>query len=182
MKKVGIYIDGRNFELGTMGLLGIENTNNLEELHSKFDINLFIQKITINKQVISKNYYRGIPKINYFSENLCKNVNISINKLIKKGFYVYKGNFTRTRSEKGVDVRLALDIVRDSRDNKIDIVFLFSNDTDLLEAIKDARGHGIKVFHCVFKINSKLYSANNALSVNSDNRLILNQQLLESIF
>jgi uncharacterized LabA/DUF88 family protein len=36
---------------------------------------------------------------------------------------------------------LALDIVRDSRDKKIDIVFLFSNDTDLVEAVKDVKIH-----------------------------------------
>ena len=105
---------------------------------------------------------------------------IKIWNIFKKWFKIYKWHFTRQKAEKWVDVRLALDIVRDSRDKKIDIVFLFSNDTDLLEAIKDAQSHWVKVFHCIFKVKSKLYSPNRALSVNSDQKLILNRQLLES--
>ena len=100
--------------------------------------------------------------------------------LSKKWFHVYKWHFTQLRAEKWVDVRLALDIVRDARDKKVDIIFLFSNDTDILEAIKDAQSHGVQVFHCVFKVDSQVYALNIALSVNADKRLILNRQLLES--
>jgi uncharacterized LabA/DUF88 family protein len=34
---------------------------------------------------------------------------------------------------------LALDLVKDARDKKVDIIYLFSNDTDLIEAIKDVK-------------------------------------------
>ena len=72
-------------------------------------------------------------------------------------------------------------MVRDARDKKVDIIYLFSNDTDLIEAVKDVKTHWTKIYHCIFKFqNEKCYKPNNALSVNSDQRLILNKQLLNN--
>jgi uncharacterized LabA/DUF88 family protein len=180
MEKIWIYIDWRNFELWVMELLWIKNKNELEKIHKIIDLDIFIKKISIEKTIIYKNFYRWIPKPSLFSKEICKNVGIFVNGLTKKWFKIYKWHFTRKKSEKWVDVRLALDIVRDSRNKDINIVFLFSNDTDLLEAIKDAKLHWVEIYHCIFKIDSKVYYPNNALSVNSHKRLILNRQLLES--
>jgi uncharacterized LabA/DUF88 family protein len=41
--------------------------------------------------------------------------------------------------EKGVDVRMALDIVRYALDNKYDVALIFSQDQDLSEAVDDVR-------------------------------------------
>ena len=100
---------------------------------------------------------------------------------VENGINVYKWHFTLQKAEKWVDVRIALDMVRDARDKKVDVIYLFSNDTDLIEAVKDVKTHQVKIYHCIFKSeNEKWYKANNALSVNSDKRLILNKQLLNN--
>lgn len=41
--------------------------------------------------------------------------------------------------EKGIDIRLALDIVRDALENRFDIALLFSQDQDLTEAADEVR-------------------------------------------
>ena len=41
--------------------------------------------------------------------------------------------------EKGIDVRLALDVVRDALDNRYDVALLFSQDQDLTEVAKEVR-------------------------------------------
>lgn len=52
------------------------------------------------------------------------------------------GGTTETRNiprEKGIDVRLALDVVRLARENQYDVAILFSQDQDLAEAIEDVK-------------------------------------------
>lgn len=41
--------------------------------------------------------------------------------------------------EKGIDLRIGLDIVRLSRDNQLDVAVIFSQDQDLAEAVKDLK-------------------------------------------
>ena len=51
------------------------------------------------------------------------------------------GTFTVTLvgQEKGVDVRIALDIVRFALEKKYDVAFIFSQDQDLSEAVEDVK-------------------------------------------
>ena len=41
--------------------------------------------------------------------------------------------------EKGIDVRIALDIVRHALDDKYDVALIFSQDQDLSEAVDDVK-------------------------------------------
>lgn len=53
--------------------------------------------------------------------------------------------------EKGVDVQIAVDMVRGAIKNEYDICYLFSSDTDLIPAIKTARDEGKKVIYVAFE-------------------------------
>jgi uncharacterized LabA/DUF88 family protein len=44
-----------------------------------------------------------------------------------------------TPVEKGIDVRIALDVIRLTRGNQLDVVILFSQDQDLAEVVADVR-------------------------------------------
>lgn len=179
-KKCWIYIDWRNFEIWVFNTLWLDVNKSFDDIY-RLNLDKFLSEITLDSENIFINYYRGIPGNNLFEEKIVKEVWKYINYLIKLWIKVYKWHFTFQKAEKWVDVRLALGMVRDSRDKKIDIIYLFSNDTDLIEAIKDVKTHWIKIFHCVFKTkNDKWYKPNNALSVNSDKRLILNNQLIKN--
>lgn len=181
MKKSWIYIDGRNFEIWILNLIWADLNKEFNKIYN-FNLNSFFENISNNSEIVVKNYYRWIPKSNLFRKEIVKEVGIFANYLVKTGLKLFKWHFTYQKAEKWVDVRIALDLVRDARDKKINIIYLFSNDTDLIEAVKDVKTHWVKIFHCVFNIhNWKWYKSNNALSVNSDKRLILNKQILESL-
>ena len=53
--------------------------------------------------------------------------------------------------EKGVDVQIAVDMVRGAIKNEYDTAYLFSSDTDLIPAIKTAREEGKKVVYVTFE-------------------------------
>lgn len=55
------------------------------------------------------------------------------------------GRFGREGEQKGVDLRIGLDLVTHARNGAADIFFLVSGDDDLTEAVEEAQGHGVEV-------------------------------------
>jgi uncharacterized LabA/DUF88 family protein len=53
--------------------------------------------------------------------------------------------------EKGVDVRLAVDIVSMAQEKKYDVAIVLSSDTDLIPAMQKAIGHKRQVVHIGFE-------------------------------
>lgn len=51
----------------------------------------------------------------------------------------------KTFHEKGVDVRLAVEMIRFARENKYDIAYLLSSDTDLVAAVEEVQSFGKKI-------------------------------------
>ena len=49
--------------------------------------------------------------------------------------------------EKGVDVRLAVEMIRFARKNQYDIAYLISSDTDLVPAVQEVQSFGKKVHY-----------------------------------
>lgn len=56
-----------------------------------------------------------------------------------------------TFHEKGVDVQMAVDMVRGAIKGEYDVVYLISSDTDLLPAIKTAKDEGKQVIYVGFE-------------------------------
>lgn len=67
---------------------------------------------------------------------------------IKLGYLLMSGGVYH---EKGVDVQVAVDIVRGSIKNEFDICYLISSDTDLLPAIETAKDEGKKIIYVGFE-------------------------------
>ncbi len=55
------------------------------------------------------------------------------------------GRRSYSGEQKGVDLRLGLDLVRQARNRAIDIAYLLSGDDDLSEAVGEAQDHGVQV-------------------------------------
>jgi hypothetical protein len=55
------------------------------------------------------------------------------------------GRRSPTGEQKGVDVRLGLDLATHGRNHLADVMYLLSGDDDLTEAVEEAQGHGIQV-------------------------------------
>ena len=75
--------------------------------------------------------------------------------------------------EKGVDVQIAVDLVRGAIKNEYDTAYLFSSDTDLLPAIKTARDEGKKVIYVAFE-----NMISRALQKNCSSYVVITQKML----
>lgn len=148
-QKILVQFDGSNFYNKVKTIL--------PNLHlTNFDYFSFAKKITkVNPhQVI---YYVGeIKKYpgNAKSQRLYSNqqslfLNLRKQKIdIRLGYLLFSGG---KYHEKGVDVQIAVDLVRGAIKNEYDICYLISSDTDLLPAIKTARDEGKTIIYVAFE-------------------------------
>lgn len=138
MERVAIYFDGSNTynKLKTLGLP--------EEGH-RFDFSAFVAHIVSGRDLISKRYYVGIVRNHDHSEKsetLVRKQQQFLETLrsasfeIKPGRIMYDGGRIR---EKGVDVKLAVDLVIGAADDLYDTAMIVSSDTDLIPAIRYVR-------------------------------------------
>ncbi len=137
-EKVAVYIDGSN-TYNKLKKLG------LPEEDKRFDFSAFVSHIVGERQLVSKRYYVGIVRNHdstHKSEKLVRKQQQFLETLRSTGFEVKPGRIMydggRIR-EKGVDVKLAVDLVIGAADDLYDIAIIVSSDTDLVPAIKYAR-------------------------------------------
>lgn len=171
-ERVCVYIDGSNFynRLKETGLL----TNG-----KKFDYNAFIKNLAGERNCVSKRYYVGI--ISNFdnsakSQFMVKNQQKFLSALEKEGFDIkrgkilYDGNKIR---EKGVDVKLATDLIIGAVDNLYDTAVVVSSDTDLIPAILYIKYKKKRVEYVGFSSKPSM-----GMIANSDIRRLLTPQEL----
>lgn len=53
----------------------------------------------------------------------------------------------RSFHEKGVDVKIAVEMIRFARENAYDVAYLLSSDTDLVPAVEEVKSFGKKVWY-----------------------------------
>ncbi len=136
---VVVYMDGSNTynKLKSLGL---------PESDKRFDFDGFISYLATGKKLMSKRYYVGIVR-NHDNTEKGEKMARSQQKfleglrncgfVIKQGRIMYDGK-DRIR-EKGVDVKMAIEIVTGAVDNYYDTAIVVSSDTDLIPAIKYVR-------------------------------------------
>lgn len=74
--------------------------------------------------------------------------------LEKQNILIYKGFMLKNDGkyhEKGVDVKIAVEIVAGALKNKYDECYLFSSDTDIIPAIEEAKNVGKKIIYVGFE-------------------------------
>lgn len=152
--KVAVFIDGSNF---------YRKLKNLHVQHtSKFHYADFINNLCGNHQISYIGYYVGLvkkEKNNPKSQVLYSNQQklFSFLQLTIPNIRIVKGHiqhFNGTYQEKGVDVRLALDVFRLAADSQYDCGILVSSDSDLIPAIKFAQNkYNKKILYIGFKHN-----------------------------
>ena len=137
-ERVAVYFDGSN-TYNKLKALG------LPEDDKRFDFSAFVSHIVGERKLISKRYYVGIVRnhdLSEKSEKLVRKQQQFLETLrstdfeVKPGRIMYDGGRIR---EKGVDVKLAVDLVIGASDNLYDTAVVVSSDTDLIPAIKYAR-------------------------------------------
>jgi uncharacterized LabA/DUF88 family protein len=55
------------------------------------------------------------------------------------------GRINHSGEQKGVDLRIGLDLATHGRNRVVDVIYLVSGDDDLTEAVEEAQGHGVQV-------------------------------------
>lgn len=146
MKKAFVFIDGSNFYFRLKEL-----TSRLNSKYSLLDFNFrkFAEWLAKPNQLVEIHYYLGTVsrrKNDSKSEELYADQQRLFRKLQKQNIIITLGQLIRhpdkTYHEKGVDVRLAVEMIRFARENKYDIAYLVSSDTDLVAAVEEVQSIG----------------------------------------
>lgn len=145
-----VFIDGSNFykKLTSLGFLKL----------LEFDYAGFASFLAQGHPLIERRYYIGAvrnddksPK----SEKLHCNQQKLLENLTKHGFsytlgYLLKGT-DGVYHEKGVDVQIAIDVVKAAYEATCKRIYLVTSDTDLIPAIQLAKNKGVEVIYVGFK-------------------------------
>lgn len=151
-ERVAVYIDGGNF-YRRLKDSEINFPNGV-----KFDYDKFIEFLLGKRELISKRYYVGIVR-NFNnsekSEKLVKSQQKFLSELEKLDFVIKRGRivYDGTIREKGVDVKIATDLIVGATDDIYDTAIIVSSDTDLIPAIKYIKHKGKKVEYVGFSHN-----------------------------
>jgi len=159
MERVKIYIDGGN----TYKALFKESTNlkdnslipRIVPPGKKFNYKEFSLFLASDRNLCGRGYYVGIVRdYNHTqkSEDMVIKQQKFLAKLENDGFIIERGKIVYDHEirEKGVDVKIAIDVVIDGIEDKYDTAIIVSSDTDLIPAIKYVQSKGKKVEYIGF--------------------------------
>ena len=148
MTRTIILIDGGNFyfklkELKFRGLL-------------KFDFASFAKFLAGNSKIVQATYYVGAVKVT--RSRKARKMHADQQRLLAHlrscGFNYYLGYLLKTAGgfkEKGVDVKIAADLLLGACQDKYDQAFLVSSDSDLVPAVEGAQELGKIITYVGFK-------------------------------
>ncbi len=158
-ERVKIYIDGGNTYKALFADYKNSKDNSLipriVPKGSKFSYKNFALFLASGRDICGKGYYVGIVK-NYDhtqkSQDMVMNQQKFLAKLENDGFLIERGKIVYDHKirEKGVDVKIAIDIVIDCIEDKYDTAIVVSSDTDLIPAIKYVQSRGKHVEYIGF--------------------------------
>ena len=146
-----IFIDGNNFYYKLKDFVSKE-TGLLKLLD--FNFRDFSKNLVKDNSLVEIRYYVGAVKRQNGenkekSDKLYANQQKLIAKLQQQNIQVILGNLIqhpdKSFHEKGVDVRIAVEMIRFAREDKYDTAYLLSSDTDLVPAIEEVKSFNKKV-------------------------------------
>jgi len=161
-----LFIDGENFLHKVEDVLKKENVKikkgNLSKINLNFLLNKAFEKYKIKRKIFYAAKLHFHPKTKEKSIELILFQRYLKTNLQKQGFeFLIAGNVRgqevtvdhKTKiifREKGVDVKIAVDLVTLSADKKIKTAILCSSDSDLQPAVEEAQKRGVKVVYLGF--------------------------------
>ncbi|MEK7141677.1 MAG: NYN domain-containing protein [Patescibacteria group bacterium] len=164
-----LFIDGENFLHKVEDALKESGTSRYKIDTNRLDFSSLIAEVLTGYNIVKKTFY--VAKLRMFEETREKS-RILIHKqrvlkqtLEKQGFEVLiagnvrpqaitqDGKSTYVFKEKGVDVKIAVDLVSLCCDKKMDTAILCSSDSDLQPAITEIKRRGVQVVYLGFEIS-----------------------------
>lgn len=90
------------------------------------------------------------------------------------------GRLSYSGEQKGVDVRLGLDLATQGRQRVVDVMYLVTGDDDLTEAVEEAQSHGVQVILLpVPDINGRPHALSKHLLRESDGVLVIDTETID---
>ncbi|KKQ75409.1 MAG: hypothetical protein US96_C0011G0007 [Candidatus Woesebacteria bacterium GW2011_GWB1_38_5b] len=187
MSKVILFIDGENFTNKIEEVLKSEGVGKYKENLALIDLDKLFKEALKGFEVSRKIFYAAKlhihPETKKKSEELISFQRKLRNNLIKYGFeFVLAGNVRAQKvgnrlifREKGVDVRIAVDLVSLSCDRKLETAIICSSDSDLQPAIKEIKNRKTEVVYLGFENNPNkglAYTANRTILLRNSEVLV----------
>lgn len=154
-KKVAVFIDGSNFYFKLKTLV----PHKMDLIHYRYR-DLIKNYLNADETISYIGYYVGVVRDDGKHKNSAKAQELRRHQQqlfaelgkqkvnVVRGYLLdYEGRFM----EKGVDVRLAIDIVTMAYEKQYDTAFVVSSDTDLIPAIQKAQSRKREVVHIGFE-------------------------------
>jgi len=172
MERLTIIIDGSNFyhRLKKVGLRSLLT----------FDYRAFSTLLIRDRQLFSAGYYIGAIREEEGNEKtkmLMSNQRRLTGRLRNCGYKICFGDIIKTDGiyhEKGVDVRMAVDLLVGAYEDTYDTAILISSDTDLIPALTKVRSMGKKIEYIGFS-----HKPSHAMIAHSDIRRLLTKEDLD---
>ncbi len=181
MEKIMVFVDGNNFYRGCKDNLGRVDVDiaKLGHIFAKILSSTLIRTYYYNAWISDRFDPIGHEKQRKFFESLERAPQLTV----KFGRLIYhpmreggiEGRFFPT--EKGIDVQIAVDMIRIGLLKACDTVVLVSGDSDFIHAITFVKDLGLNV--CVANFSK---GASRELLSHSDQRILLSEELLSPVF
>lgn len=179
-EKVAVYIDGSNFYFKMRS-----PDVNLDNL-TKFNYRGLAEWLALKREIISCRYYIGVVRAeenNSKAQGLRREQQKLFSHLTSPGqnFVIKRGYLMKNDGkyhEKGVDVKLATDLLIGAYENIYDTAIVISSDTDLIPAIKKVKHLGKKVEYIGFAHQPSIALQKGATL----SRLLIKEELEQFVF
>ncbi|OGK16124.1 hypothetical protein A2690_01655 [Candidatus Roizmanbacteria bacterium RIFCSPHIGHO2_01_FULL_39_12b] len=184
-----LLIDGENFLHKVKDVLKENKIDPKQADISRIDINFLLVKSLGQYRISRKIFYAA--KLHFNEETKKKSMELILQQrylktqLIKQGFEFLIGGNVRSQKvgneiifrEKGVDVKIAVDMVSLAADKRAKTIILCSSDSDLQPAINEAKKRNVEIVYLGFEMQP-----NKGLSYTT-NRTILfrNSEIQEAV-
>jgi uncharacterized LabA/DUF88 family protein len=154
-KRVAVFIDGSNLYFKLRTLI----PNKMDFIRYRYR-DLALSLINSDERLTYIGYYVGVVRDTKRTKNhektleLVKNQQKLFEQLRHQQIDIVKGYLLERDGryfEKGVDVRLAVDIVSLAQAKKYDVGIVISSDTDLIPAMQQAQVHKREIMHVGFE-------------------------------
>lgn len=188
MSKCILFIDGENFLNKVEEVLKKEGVDKSKTDLTRIKIDKLFKEPLKGFNILKKIFYVARlhlhPETKRKSEELIRLQRKLRNNLIKNNYeFVIAGNVRAQKvggrivfREKGVDVRIAVDLVSLACDGKLNTAILCSSDSDLQPAIKELRQRGTEIVYLGFENNP-----NKGLTYTTDRTVLLrNPEVVEA--
>jgi uncharacterized LabA/DUF88 family protein len=193
MGKTVLYIDGENLRHYVENVLTGRGIIKSKASILNLNLELLFKKALKGIRISQKIYYAS--KLRFHketprkSQQLIQEQRVLKTRLEKTGFkFIISGNvraqIVRTNKrprvvfkEKGVDVKIAVDLVSAACDKKTETIILCSSDSDLQPAVKEVKRRGAEIIYLGFEI-----SPNKGLMYTTDRTILIrNSEILDCL-